>query len=55
MEAPVMHKPLRYSPTSAPTMVDLILKISTGLLMSFAAALVLVHAQAYLARWLLLS
>ena len=34
---------------SAPTGVDLMLKIGTALLMTFAATLVLVHAEAYFA------
>ena len=34
---------------AAPTGVDLMLKIGTALLMTFAATLVLVHAEAYFA------
>ena len=49
------YKPLRCSPTSAPTAVDLTLKIATALLISFAATLVLVHAEVYFARLLPLS
>lgn len=45
-----MHKPLRCSPAPAPTAVDMILKIATALLISFSAALVLVHAEVYFAR-----
>lgn len=54
MEAPVMHKSLRYLPTSltaqikrAPIGVEFILKIGTALLMSFAATLVLLHAEVH--------
>ena len=54
MEAPLPPKSLHYRPTrtkqATPT-VDLVLKIGTALLMTFAATLVLVHAEIYLARW----
>jgi hypothetical protein len=46
-------KSLRYSLTRikpATPAVDLALKIGTALLMTFAATLVLVHAEIYLAR-----
>jgi hypothetical protein len=46
-------KPLRSSIATrikpAPTGVDVMLKIGTALLMTFAATLVLVHAEAYFA------
>jgi hypothetical protein len=48
MEAPMPPKSLRYPPTriKPPTSaVDLVLKIGTALLMTFAATLVLVHAE----------
>jgi hypothetical protein len=48
MEAPMPPKSLRYPPTRikpAATAVDLVLKIGTALLMTFAATLVLVHAE----------
>jgi hypothetical protein len=51
-----MRKPFRYLPTAVPTQtkptetgVDLILKIATAFLISFAVTLVLVHAEAYFA------
>jgi hypothetical protein len=54
------HKSSRYLPTDmttqtklASTGVDLILKIGTALLISFAATLVLVHAEVYFARSLI--
>jgi hypothetical protein len=54
------HKSSRYLPTGmttqtklASTGVDLILKIGTALLISFAATLVLVHAEVYFARSLI--
>ena len=58
MEAPLPPKPmppksLRYLPTRnkpATPAVDLLLKIGTALLMTFAATLVLVHAEIYLAH-----
>jgi len=46
-------KSLRYPPTSskaATPAVDLLLSIGTALLMTFAATLVLVHAEIYLAQ-----
>jgi hypothetical protein len=46
-------KSLRSLPTRTKpslTAVDLILKVGTALLMTFAATLVLVHAEIYLAR-----
>jgi hypothetical protein len=53
MEAPMPPKSLRCLPTrskpATPT-VDLLLKIGTALLMTFAATLVLVHAENYLAQ-----
>ena len=42
------HPPTRIKP--AMPAVDLALKIGTALLMTFAATLVLVHAEVYLAR-----
>src|SRR5437660_8862970 len=58
----VMRKPFRYLSTVIPgpikptaTGVDLMLKIGTALLISFAATLVLVHAEVYLARSLIAS
>jgi hypothetical protein len=48
MEAPMPPKSLRYPPTRirpATTAVDLVLKIGTALLMTFAATLVLVRAE----------
>jgi hypothetical protein len=48
MEAPMPPKSLRHLPTRiqpAPTAADLALKIGTALLMTFAATLVLVHAE----------
>jgi hypothetical protein len=52
----LMRKPFRYLPTAVPTQtkptetgVDLILKIATAFLISFAVTLVLVHAEAYFA------
>jgi hypothetical protein len=60
MEAPVTRKPFRYLPTvmpaqikPTPTGVELILKVATALLVTFAAMLVLVHAQVYFARSLI--
>jgi hypothetical protein len=53
MEAPMPPKSLRYLPTPskpATPAVDLLLKIGTALLMTFAATLVLVHAEVYFAR-----
>jgi hypothetical protein len=53
MEAPMPPKSLRCLPTRikpAPTAVDLALRIGTALLMTFAATLVLVQAEVYLAR-----
>jgi hypothetical protein len=53
MEAPMPPKSLRYPPTSskaATPAVDLLLSIGTALLMTFAATLVLVHAEIYLAQ-----
>ena len=48
------RKPFRYLPTvmpaqikPTPTGVELILKVATALLVTFAATLVLVHAQVY--------
>ena len=46
-------KSLRYLPTPskpATPAVDLLLKIGTAFLMTFAATLVLVHAEVYFAR-----
>ena len=46
-------KSLRYLPTRikpAPTAVDLVLRIGTALLMTFAATLVLVYAEIYFAH-----
>jgi hypothetical protein len=54
MEAPLPPKSLSCRPTRikpATPAVDLVLKIGTALLMTFAATLVLVHAEIYLARW----
>jgi hypothetical protein len=48
MEAPMPPKSLRYPPTRiklATSAVNLVLKIGTALLMTFAATLVLVHAE----------
>jgi hypothetical protein len=52
-----MRKPFRYLPTAMPapikpteTGVDVILKIATAFLISFAVTLVLVHAEVYFAR-----
>lgn len=52
-----MHKSFRHLPTAlttqikrAPTGVELVLKIGTALLISFAATLVLVHAEVYFAQ-----
>jgi hypothetical protein len=48
MEAPMPPKSLRYPPMRikpATSAVDLVLKIGTALLMTFAATLVLVHAE----------
>jgi hypothetical protein len=53
MEAPMPPKSLRYMPTRskpATSAVDLLLKVGTALLMTFAATLVLVHAEIYLAH-----
>ncbi|HKF07906.1 MAG TPA: hypothetical protein VKB89_04180 [Xanthobacteraceae bacterium] len=51
-----MHKPSRYFPTRMPTQtkpapigLDLLLKIGTALLISFAATLVLVHVGVFFA------
>jgi hypothetical protein len=56
----MMYKFFRHFPTAmttqikpAPTGVELILKIATALLISFAAALVLVHAEVYFAQSLI--
>ena len=52
-----MHNSFRYLPTAlttqikrAPTGVELILKLGTALLISFAATLVLVHAEVHFAQ-----
>jgi hypothetical protein len=50
----MLPSPLRYFPTPtrskpAPAAVDLALNIGTALLMTFAAALVLIHAEVYFA------
>jgi hypothetical protein len=52
MEAPMPPKSLRSPTRSKPATpaVDLLLKIGTALLMTFAATLVLVHAEIYLAH-----
>jgi len=57
----VTRKPFRYVSTAMPgrskptqTAVDLMLKIGTALLISFAATLVLVHAEVYFARALIM-
>jgi hypothetical protein len=55
-----MRKPVRYLATvvtthSKPIPIDLILKIATALLISFAATLVLVHAEVYFAGALIRS
>jgi hypothetical protein len=53
MEAPMPPKSLRYPPMPskpATPAVDLLLSIGTALLMTFAATLVLVHAEIYLAQ-----
>jgi hypothetical protein len=54
MEAPMMPKSFQRLPTAliaqskrVPTGVELILKIGTALLISFAATFVLVHAEVY--------
>jgi len=56
----MVHKSFRYLPRGmttqikpASTGVDLILKIGTALLISFAATLVLVHADVYFAQSLI--
>jgi hypothetical protein len=56
----MMHKFFRHLPTTlttqikpAPSGVELILKIGTALLISFAATLVLVHAEVYFAQSLI--
>jgi hypothetical protein len=56
----MVHKSFRYFPTGmttqirpASTGVDLILKIGTALLISFAATLVLVHAETCFAQSLI--
>jgi len=53
----MMHKSFRHLPTAlttrikpAPTGVEMILKIGTALLIGFAAALVLIHAEVYFAQ-----
>jgi hypothetical protein len=57
MEAPMMHRSFRHPPTAlttqikpAPAGVEMVLKIGTALLISFAAMLVLVHAEVYFAQ-----
>jgi hypothetical protein len=55
-----VRKPVRYLATDVathgkPTPIDLILKIATALLISFAATLVLVHAEVYFAGTLIMS
>jgi hypothetical protein len=62
MEAPVTRKTFRYPATAMPTDIketptsaELILKVATALLITFAATLVLVHAQVYFARSLISS
>jgi hypothetical protein len=59
-EDSAMRKSVRYLATvvtthSKPIPIDLILKIATALLISFAATLVLVHAEVYFAGALIRS
>jgi hypothetical protein len=56
-----MQKPSRYFPTRMPTQikpapisVDLLLQIGTAFLISFAATLVLLHAQVFFASPLIM-